>query len=198
MSLIYGIGINNGKYLAKRDKRHLKEYSLWCSMLSRCSPKMWLTRLSYTDTTCSENFKDYSYFYEWCQEQAGFKSTDENGISWHLDKDLLIKGNKLYSENTCVFIPSKINNLLTKREYSRGNHPIGVYLDKRNSRFMTRCSNGTGKDIYLGSFKCPVEAFKTYKTFKENYIKQIAEQYKLQIDSRAYDALINYKVEITD
>lgn len=159
---------------------------------------MWLTRLSYTDTTCSENFKDYSYFYEWCQEQAGFKSTDENGISWHLDKDLLIKGNKLYSENTCVFIPSKINNLLTKREYSRGNHPIGVYLDKRNSRFMTRCSNGTGKDIYLGSFKCPVEAFKTYKTFKENYIKQIAEQYKLQIDSRAYDALINYKVEITD
>jgi len=198
MSLIYGLGINNGKYPAKSDKKHLKEYSLWCSMLSRCSPKMWLTKQSYTNTTLSDNFKDYSYFYEWCQGQVGFGNKDENGISWHLDKDLLVKGNKLYSEVTCIFIPSKINNLLTKREYSRGSYPIGVYLDKRNSKFMTRCSNGLGKDIYLGSFKCPIEAFKAYKTFKENYIKQIAEQYKLQIDSRVYKALVNYEVEITD
>jgi len=196
--LVGGIGTNNNEYPSKRDGKLIKEYNLWKAMLRRCAEKCWNEYPTYVGTTCSENFKDYSYFYEWCQGQVGFGNTDENGISWHLDKDLLVKGNKLYSEVTCIFIPSKINNLLTKREYSRGSYPIGVYLDKRNSKFMARCSNGLGKDIYLGSFKCPIEAFKAYKTFKENYIKQIAEQYKLQIDPRAYQALLNYQVEVTD
>ena len=35
---------------------------------------------------------------------------------WEIDKDVLLKGNKIYSEDTCVFIPPCLNLMLTKRE----------------------------------------------------------------------------------
>ena len=33
---------------------------------------------------------------------------------------------------------------------------------------------------------------------KESFVKEQANKFKSQIDERAYDALMNYKVEITD
>ena len=47
-------------------------------------------------------------------------------------------------------------------------------------------------------FDTEIEAFNYYKTNKENYIKELAEKWKSKIDERAYQALINYTVEITD
>lgn len=53
---------------------------------------------------------------------------------------------------------------------------------------------------YLGRFPLDQveEAFLTYKRFKENYIKQVADEYKNLIPDKVYQALYNYKVEITD
>ena len=42
------------------------------------------------------------------------------------------------------------------------------------------------------------EAFKSYKTFKEKYIKQVADEYKDKIPKKLYDAMYRYEVEITD
>ena len=47
-------------------------------------------------------------------------------------------------------------------------------------------------------FDTPEEAFQTYKEFKENYIKQVADEYKDKIPEKLYEAMINYKIEITD
>lgn len=55
-----------------------------------------------------------------------------------------------------------------------------------------------GATKYLGTFKTPEQAFQAYKHAKENHIKLLAEKYRGQIDPRAYEALLNYKVEITD
>ena len=53
-----------------------------------------------------------------------------NGNPFQLDKDLLVKGNKVYNESTCVFLPKEINSVLTKSTASRGDYLIGVCWSK--------------------------------------------------------------------
>lgn len=196
--LVYGLGVNEKEYPTWDVDKPLREYGLWRDMLLRCTEKFWMKKTTYVGATCSENFKQYSFFYQWCNEQVGFKSKNYNGSSWQLDKDLLIKGNKLYSEDTCVFIPQSINLLLCKREVSRGDYPIGVSWVRKDCKFMARCNRGNGTLEYIGSFDDPNDAFKAYKIYKEVLIKSLAEKYKDQLDTRAYQALINYQVEVTD
>ena len=52
--------------------------------------------------------------------------------------------------------------------------------------------------IHLGTFDTPEEAFKAYKIAKEVYIKKVADEWRLLIKPRVYDAMYNYQVEITD
>ena len=191
---VYGVGISGTKYLIRVNGILTKEYELWKSMLQRCySTTLKKQRPTYIGCEVSDNFKSYEYFYEWCNNQIGFSNK-----KWHLDKDLLIKGNKVYNEDSCVFIPNDINLLLTKREALRGEHLIGVYWDKTNKAFKAQVSKSKGKREHLGLFNTELEAFNAYKTAKEIYIKEQANKWKSQIDERAYNALMNYEVEITD
>lgn len=196
-SLVFGIGDNDGTHCTAVEGKRLKEYGLWKDMLRRCTQNNTVSDRFYTGVTCSENFKSYSFFYEWCNQQKGFKAKDINGKSWHLDKDLLNKGNKTYSEDNCVFIPQRINLLLTKSGNTRGEYLIGVSFDSRFNCFVAKCRKNN-KMRFVGHFATEAQAFLAYKTFKEAYIKEVAEQYKDQLDPRAYQALLNYTVEITD
>lgn len=198
MKLVYGIGFNDRKYPSRANGKDTREYSLWAGVLERCTEKLCTNFPTYTGVTCSENFKSYSFFYDWCQGQVGFASVDENGRSWQIDKDILIKGNKLYSEDTCVFVPHRINTLLTKCNASRGEFPIGMYFNKRNNKYKVRCGEGGGKTKYLGLFLTKEDAFLAYKTFKEQVIKSVASEYKAVLDDRVYQALLSYNVSIHD
>ena len=191
---VYDIGIIGDKYPSRINGRNTKEYMLWCSMLKRCyNESLHLKHPTYEGCEVSENFKSYEYFYEWCHKQIGF------GVrGWHLDKDLLIKGNKVYSETTCVFIPAEVNTLLVKSDKIRGKHPIGVYWRNTKKAFVAQVNKGKGKSEYLGSFNTEIEAFNAYKGVKENYLKELANKWKSQIDIRAYQALMNYTVDIDD
>lgn len=197
-ALVYGIGNKGIKYLSCVGGKRLKEYRLWCGMLERCTNRFQDEYPTYIGVSCSENFKSYSFFYEWCNNQIGFGNIDDNGKSWHLDKDLLVKGNKLYSESVCVFVPHRINSLLTKSNSSRGEWPVGVHLNKMAKKFAASCNNGTHKRKYLGLFNTAQEAFLVYKPFKEALIKEVADKYKEALDVRVYDALMNYEVNIND
>ena len=191
---VYGVGILGTKYPSKVNGVITKEYELWTSMLERCySDTYKKQRPTYGSCEVSDNFKSYEYFYEWCHKQIGFSNQD-----WHLDKDLLVKGSKVYSENTCVFLPKEINSLLTKSTASRGEHLIGVSWSNTNKAFKAQVSKNKGKPEWLGLFKTEIEAFNAYKKAKESFIKEQAEKWKSQIDDRAYEALMNYTVNITD
>ena len=195
---VYGVGILGTKYPSKVSGVTTKEYVPWCSMLKRCySDSFKKKNPTYEGCKVSDNFKSYEYFYEWCHKQVGF-GNDGNGNPFHLDKDLLIKGNKVYSESTCVFIPSEINSLLIKREALRGEYLIGVYWSKTNKAFRARVNKNKGASEHLGYFNTELEAFNAYKVAKETYIKEQANKFKSQIDPRAYEALMKYTVEITD
>ena len=191
---VYGVGILGTKYPSTINGIHTKEYKLWQNMLVRCySDSSKKRRPTYEGCEVSDNFKNYEYFYEWCHKQIGFSNQD-----WHLDKDLLVKGNKVYSETTCVFLPNEINSLLTKRTASRGEYLIGVSWDKRGMAFISRVRKNKGRSEYLGSFNTELEAFNAYKQAKESFIKEQANKWKSQIDPRAHEALMKYTVEITD
>ena len=191
---VHGIGIIGTKYPVSEGGRDTKEYTLWKNMLKRCYNDTYKKKnQTYKDCEVSENFKSYEYFYEWCHKQVGFGNED-----WHLDKDLLIKGNKVYSESTCVFIPKEINSVLTKCTASRGENLIGVSWCKKATTFKARVSKNKGKQEHLGFFNTEIEAFNAYKQAKEIFIKEQANKWKSQIDIRAYNALMNYQVEIDD
>ena len=191
---VYGIGVLGTKYPSTINGRNTKEYELWRSMLKRCySATLKKKYPTYEGCEVSENFKYFEYFYEWCNKQVGFSNH-----GWHLDKDLLIKGNKVYSEHTCIFIPAEINSLLIKSTASRGEYLIGVSWSKTHKAFVATVNKNKGKQERLGFFNTELEAFNTYKQAKEVFIKEQANKWKDKIDERAYNALINYEVNIDD
>lgn len=195
---VYGVGVLGAKYPSRVNGVLTKEYVLWHSMLVRCySDNSKKKNPTYEGCEVSNKFKSYEYFYEWCHSQIGFDN-DGNGNPFQLDKDLLVKGNKVYNENVCVFLPQEINSLLVKSTASRGEYLIGVCLHKRDKVFMATVSKNKGKQEFLGYFNTELEAFNAYKTAKETFIKEQANKWKGKIDERAYNALMNYTVEITD
>lgn len=194
---VHGIGIT-GDSQVRVDGKHTKEYRLWNNMLKRCySVGCQKVRPTYIDCSVSENFRYLQYFKEWCNNQIGFNSVDEKGKPFALDKDILVKGNRVYNEDVCVFVPQEVNLLFTKRDKSRGEYPIGVSFHKRINKYSSTIRIGGGTR-HLGYFSTTLEAFQVYKTAKEAYIKEVANKWKDKIDPKVYEALMNYEVHIDD
>ena len=138
---VCGVGISGTKYPITIDGVKTKEYVLWKGMLQRCYSDAYQKKYpTYKGCQVSDNFKSYEYFYGWCHSQIGFGND-----GFELDKDLLVKGNKVYSENTCVFIPNEINSLLIKRGASRGECLIGVHWSNTNKAFVAKVRKNKGK-----------------------------------------------------
>lgn len=193
MKLVHGVGFNDKKYKTKVGGKNTIQYSLWINMIARCySPNMLKGRPTYKDCIVSDEFKNFSFFHDWFNDQYGNKIDNPN-----LDKDLLIRGNKIYSPDTCLILPPIINAVTLDRKSDRGEYPLGVSWHKRTKRLTVQC-NIKGKRKTLGYFDCEVEAFNCYKTAKELEVKRIANEWVDQIDPRAYQALMNYTVSIDD
>ena len=194
MKLVYGVGIyNKGNYSSRREGLKsvpTKEYQLWLDMLRRCySAKKQTLSASYIGCTVSDNFKNFQFFAEWCNNQVGFGND-----GWGLDKDILVKGNKVYSEDTCVFVPITVNSILITPIKTR-KLPLCVYEENEKFRVIVRVG---GFKSSLGLYETPEKAFFRYKIFKESLIRETAEIWKDKIDHRVYNALLSYEVEITD
>ncbi len=187
--IIFGFGVND--YIGN-IKDIEKTYKLWSSIIDRCYNNI-MKNIGYKDCTVCEEWKNLTDFKRWFDEHYDPKTMQ----GWHLDKDILVKGNKVYSPSTCCFVPSEVNILFTKRQNKRGDCPIGVVYEKRINRFissMTKNSEG----CYIGCYKSAEEAFNAYKKAKESHIKAIADKWKDKIADNVYQALYNYQVEITD
>ena len=195
---ILGVGII-GDEVTKVNGNRLKEYNLWQALLGRCyCDKFHVKCPTYKDCSVSDNFKYYPYFKSWCQQQIGFGCLDDKGNHFELDKDLLIKGNKVYSEDTCCFIPREITVALIYNQTKKGKHPIGVSYSKVNNKFVVYVKKGDGSREYLGYFEDASVAFLAYKASKEAYLKELANKWKDKIDPRVYEALIGWEINIDD
>lgn len=199
LARVYGVGVID-KPMIKGSGKHTQHplYKVWSSMLQRCyDEKLHIDRPTYEGCSVVDSFKSLTNFIDWAEKQIGSKCKDNDGKQFHLDKDILIKGNKVYSPETCCFVPHDINCQFTMSKGSRGSLPVGVSKRKESGLYRAQIkSNGSVKS--LGDFKTIDEAFSTYKDAKESHIKSLAEKWKDEIDPRVYEALINYQVEITD
>lgn len=180
-----------GEYKSGINSKTTIQYRCWRNMLNRCYDyKLQENRPTYIGCTISEEWLNFQNFAQWYDNNY----YEIEGQEMHLDKDILVKGNKIYSPDTCVFVPVRINSLFKTNNAS--NLPLGISqlllkyrVDSRNEDFT---------NTYLGTFKTIEEAFKVYKKHKENVIKLIADKYKNKIPQKLYDAMYRYEVEITD
>lgn len=173
-------------------------YNCWEGMLRRCYDPKFKSRLKTYETAevCKE-WLNFQNFAEWFYEENFATCRDSRGNRYELDKDILLKGNKLYSPENCCFIPHRINSLIIGCNSRRGSLPIGVTSYKCHKGFGAKLSvNGVVQN--LGYFDTPEEAFLAYKKAKEDYIKEVAEDWKDRIDDKTYTALLGWKIEITD
>jgi biotin-(acetyl-CoA carboxylase) ligase len=185
---ILGIGyIGIGIFKPSKNRKNTKKYSDWINLFQRCYGE---NNPSYKGCSVDERWHNFQNFAKW------HKNNYREGFE--VDKDILVKGNKVYSPETCCFVPFNINVLFTKNNISRGLYPIGVNYDKRGKKFVAQINKGVGNQIHLGYFNTPEEAFQTYKVAKELWIKEVADKWKDLISERVYEAMYNYQVEITD
>ena len=172
--LVCGVGINDVDYTVQptvNGKRiTCPYYRKWRNMLRRCySDKYHETHPTYIGVTVCNEWKYFSNFKRWVDEQGV-----ENWEKLNLDKDFLVKDNKVYSSDTCVFIPQGVNNFITDRERARGSLPLGVCMSK--GRYVAQISNPfIHKLKNLGYYSTSEEAHLVWKTKKHEYACKLAE-----------------------
>jgi len=158
LKTLYGVGVMNyGEY---DSLTHPKAYSLWAGMLERCySSKSHEKHPTYKECTVCTTWHNFQNFVPW------FEANYVEG--YHLDKDLIISGNKVYSASTCVFVPRWLNNVLLDSKGKRGPFPMGVSY--KSGKYQARFSCH-GKSVYLGVFTTVALAKAAYQKAKGAYL----------------------------
>ena len=119
----YKVGyLGAGKYKTRENNKKTKVYILWSDLLRRCYC-VENKNITYKDCSVCDEWHNFQNFAQWYEDNY----YEIEGQCMALDKDILYKGNKIYSPNTCVFVPRKINNLFTKRQNQRGDSKIASY-----------------------------------------------------------------------
>lgn len=185
---IRGIGyVGQGMY---SRKSHYEAYTRWCSMFERCYNEKHIQKHpSYQVCLVAPEWHNFQNFADW------FYKNKPEYKNFHLDKDLLLKGNKIYSSTSCCFIPPEVNGLFVLRQRDRGDLPIGVCLS--GGKYMAQLSKA-GRQEILGYFDRAVDAFLAYKNAKEAWVATVAEKYREVLPQHVYQALLVYQVEYED
>ena len=195
---VFGVGVNDVDFCVKVDGVDCRQYKLWHALIRRCYDANYHElRPTYIGCSIAEEWKCFSNFLVWCNNQAGYKMKDINGRHFPLDKDVINKNNKTYSSEGCSFVPQIINSILVKCDSKRGCYPVGVSFCKRDRRYISFVS-AEGNVKNLGRFNTVIEAFQAYKNAKEAECKRLANLYKDVIQPAVYEALMTYTVEIDD
>lgn len=190
--LTFGVGYTDGEKVREGGPKMLPHYRYWKQILERgYCPKLKAKYPSYLGITVCEEWHSLKNFRVW------FEQNYVEG--YDLDKDLLPNKNKVYSPETCVFLPRRLNTLLIKRYTNRKDKTLPIGVTKKSnerSRYCARCQVGEQQPHVVGYYDTVDEAFMAYKSFKEGYVKTLADEYNSKglLCERAYCALSSYEV----
>ena len=179
---IFNIGyLGEGQYKAKINYKLTKQYNSWKSILARCYGKKYRSKYpAYKGCTVCSEWLNFQTFAKWYDEN--FYNVGHGRM--HIDKDILHKGNKVYSPDNCIFVPQEINVLFIHTSNKKGLPSAMV----KNSKGYKAFYNAKP----LGQFYTIEEALKYYMIEKRLYIKKVANEYKDKIPQKVYEALINW------
>ena len=162
---------------------------MWTHMMKRCyGNNRTKKNLSYVGCTVCEEWHNYQNFARWFEENY-----------WHadfyvLDKDILKKGNKVYSPDTCLLVDNYLNMMFT----NTSNRDKYGYKRKDNEWYVVNVSRRYfNQKSYIGQYPDAKTANMVYKQYKEKHIKQVANEYKEKYDglpNKLYKALYNYQI----
>ena len=139
--------LGEGKYKVWENGKITDGHIIWRNMLKRCyDPKYQEKHPTYKGCTVENYLLNFQHMGEWIEDNY----YEVPGEVMCLDKDILHKGNKIYSRDTCIFVPKRINSLFVKCDNRRGDNPIGV-SDLPSGNYQVNCSNGFGKQVSLGT-----------------------------------------------
>ncbi len=180
--LVLGVGHNDSKYtvapLIDGGRARCPAYKNWFSMLDRCYGGKQPT---YDDVNVSEGWKSFSAFLSW------WKDNKKDG--YHLDKDILTDG-RIYSAETCVFVPQWLNAFILDSNSTRGEFLIGASYSKHRSKYISYCNNPTTKRMeYLGYFDSQYEAHICWKKKKLEHTRALRSSMD-EIDIRIYPRIV--------
>lgn len=122
---VCGVGyIGDGRFETSYKKTQNKAYQTWASMIKRCySDKVAKNRPTYGDCIVCDEWHNFQAFAEWFYENA------PSDCGYHLDKDTLVKGNKVYSPSTCIFIKGPVNSRVARAKSYRFLNPNGELVE---------------------------------------------------------------------
>ena len=188
---VHGVGFNDVQFQIKVDGKIVWQYQLWQSMMGRCFGEKVKQRYpTYRDVTCCDEWLSFANFFEWVNKEVEYKGHPAGSA---LDKDIIVKGNKIYSPEFCSFVPTAVNSLLLDSGAGRGEFPVGVCFDKCRSKFKAYL-NCFGRKKHLGYYTTIESASFAYKIAKEAQIKVVALQHKAALKPAAFESLMDWEV----
>lgn len=188
---VYGVGfIGCGSHSPSVSCVDQPAYVSWHGIMQRCyRPTEHDRSPTYAGRTVHPDWHNFQVFAEWFYAQPNSQTK-----GFDLDKDLIVFGSKIYSEETCSFVPHHINSLLIDCGASRGNWPQGVTLDKRCGTFISQIKI-KGVHTNLGRYSCPQAAHRRYVEVKAEYVRAMAEEYKPLLHPKVYHNLKSWNLK---
>lgn len=181
--LLYGVGINDAGYpIQKKGLGYVCPYYLkWRNMLQRC----YCPKAKYNEgATVAKDWHKFSNFKLWV---TSLGISPENLHLLHLDKDLLIRGNLIYSEYTCCFLHEKVNIFLNSVKTAKG-----VSWHKNRGYYVIQCKNPfSRKTEYLGKCKQQKDGFLLYNARKQSLAEELSRS-EYVTDDKTREALLLY------
>lgn len=182
--VVQGLGyIGVGKYSGSLTGGYRQIYKCWVHMIERCYNQKRLSLFpTYKGCTVHPDWHNFQNFAEW------YMSQEHQGVGYHIDKDILVKGNKVYSPDTCCLVPMQINSMFSSRGKTIGSEMTGV--TKQKGRFRARL-NIDGKPKHLGYFDTENEAHEVFLKERVKFVRNTAIEYEGRIDISVFEAIMS-------
>lgn len=171
-------------------------YNSWASMIARCYRKKLKDRYpTYAECYCTEEWKNYQNFCEFYTKDKWRRK------GWQLDKDLLVLGNKIYSPETCVFLPPELNTLGLSFETSKsssGHKNIGTCPASGKWMVSGFSEEAKNRKTTIGRFESLDEAIYWSKIFEVRRYESILQKWDNKIDHRAINAFMERRDRLVE